>query len=166
MELRRDAHLQANARDTSARVERLSALPPGFVDALVDESERAGLRFVRRLAEEWASGANRFDGPGEALFAALMDGRVIGVCGLNVDPYAATPRIGRVRHLYVLSACRRLGIGQRLVGEVVEAARGPFDTLRLRTQNPAAARLYERLGFRHNPGSPDCTHLMDLPCRP
>jgi GNAT superfamily N-acetyltransferase len=148
--------------DTSARIERLRALPGASFEALVGESERAGLRFLHRLAEEWASGANRFDRPGEALFAAVMDGRVIGVCGLNVDAYAATPRVGRVRHLYVLSACRRLGIGRRLVEEVVEAARGPFDTLRLRTQNPEAARLYERLGFRQSPGATDCTHLMDL----
>jgi GNAT superfamily N-acetyltransferase len=148
--------------DKSAHIERLSAPSFDSFEALVAESERAGLRFLRRLAEEWASGANRFDRRGEALFAAVMDGRVIGVCGLNVDPYAATPRVGRVRHLYVVSACRRLGVGRQLVGKVVEAARGPFDTLRLRTQNPAAAQLYERLGFCQSPGVADCTHLMDL----
>jgi len=38
------------------------------------ESERAGYGFVRRLADEWASGANRFGRPGEALFAARMMG--------------------------------------------------------------------------------------------
>lgn len=126
------------------------------------ESEQAGWRFVRRLAEEWASGQNRFDRPGEALFAALVDGRMIGVCGLNVDPYAAGPGVGRVRHLYVRSDCRGLGVGRRLVGEVIEAARGRFDTLRLRTENPAAARLYERMGFRRSTGVADCTHLMEL----
>lgn len=126
------------------------------------ESEQAGWRFLRRLAEEWASGANRFHRPGEALFAALMEGRVIGVCGLNVDPYAAAQRVGRVRHLYVLSACRGLGVGRQLVAAVIEAARGRFDDLRLRTENPAAAQLYERLGFRRSAGVADCTHLMDL----
>lgn len=144
------------------RIERLSDLPTDALDALVVESEHAGWRFVRRLGEEWASGANRFDGPGEALFAALMGGRVIGVCGLNVDPYAAAPSVGRVRHLYVLSACRRLGVGRQLVGEVIESARGRFDTLRLRTQNPAAAQLYEKMGFRRCAGVADCTHVMEL----
>ena len=146
----------------AALIERLSDLPPAALEALVAESEQGGLRFMRRLVEEWASGANRFDGDGEALFAALIDGRVTGVCGLNIDPYAAAARVGRVRHLYVLSAYRRLGVGRQLVGRVIEAARGRFDILRLRTQNPAAARLYEQLGFSRCAGAPDCTHLLEL----
>jgi len=143
-------------------IERLSELASGSIDALVAESEQAGYRFMRRLAEEWASGANRFDGAGEAFFAALIGGRVIGVCGLNVDPYTAGRGVGRVRHLYVLSAYRRLGVGRQLVGRVMEAARGRFDILRLSTQNLAAAQLYERVGFRRCVGAADCTHLMEL----
>jgi GNAT superfamily N-acetyltransferase len=133
------------------------------VAPLITESEQAGLRFVRRLAEEWASGRNRFDRPGETMFGALMDGRLVGACGLNIDPYADDPRVGRVRHLYVLRAHRRLGIGRQLVGAVVAAAHGPFATLRLSTANPAAARLYESLGFRPHPGDAHCTHLRELP---
>ncbi len=136
-------------------VERLSDLPAESIDALVG-------RFMRRLAEEWASGANRFDGAGEAFFAALIGGRVIGVCGLNVDPYTPAQGVGRVRHLYILSAYRRLGVGRQLVGRVIEAARARFDILRLSTQNPAAAQLYERLGFHRCVGAGDCTHLMEL----
>jgi GNAT superfamily N-acetyltransferase len=132
---------------STPRVERWRALPDETLGALVAESEGAGLRLVRRLVDDWASGANRFDRPGEAFFVAVQDGHVVGVCGLNVDPYAGAPRVGRVRHLYVLTAHRRGGVGRRLVEAVVEAAGGRFDELRLRTQNPAAARLYERLGF-------------------
>jgi GNAT superfamily N-acetyltransferase len=142
-------------------VERVGDLRWDALEALVVESERDGLRFLRRLADEWASGANRFDRAGEALFAALLDGRLVGVCGLNVDPYAASPLVGRVRHLYVLTAHRRLGVGRRLVEEVIRVARNHFDTLRLRTHNPAAARLYEALGFRAG-GAADCTHAMEL----
>jgi GNAT superfamily N-acetyltransferase len=82
--------------------------------SLAADGERAGSRIVRRLVEEWASGANRFDRPGEVLLGAWLDGQLVGVCGLNVDPYAAQERVGRVRHLYVLSALRRLGVGRRL----------------------------------------------------
>jgi len=143
-------------------IERLSELPADLLGPLVAESERAGLRFVRRLAHEWTSGRNRFDRPGEGFFAAVVDGRMIGVCGLNVDPYASAPTVGRVRHLYVLSASRKASVGQRLVREVVAAARGPFGMLRLRTENEAAARLYERMGFRRCADVADCTHLMEL----
>jgi GNAT superfamily N-acetyltransferase/2'-5' RNA ligase len=129
------------------RVERWRELAGEAVAPLVAESEGAGLRLVRRLVDDWASGANRFDRPGEAFFVAVQDGRVIGVCGLNVDPYAGIARVGRVRHLYVLTAHRRRGVGRSLVQAVVEAAGDRFDELRLRTQDPAAARLYECLGF-------------------
>ena len=142
-------------------VERLRDLPPGMLSDLVDEAERAGLRFPGRLATEWASGVNRFDRPGEALFAARAGSRVIGMCGLNVDPYTTAPRVGRVRHLYVLEAHRCDGVGRRLVEAVIEAARGSFDRLRLRTNNPAAARLYEALGFSRC-SEADCTHALDL----
>ena len=143
-------------------IERLSELPADRLGPLVAESEQVGLRFVRRLADEWTSGRNRFDRPGEALFAAVVEGRMIGVCGLNVDPYAGAPTVGRVRHLYVLSDHRKVGVGQRLVREVVAAARGPFGMLRLCTENPAAARLYERMGFRRCTDVAACTHLMEL----
>ena len=140
-----------------ARVREL----PADVDALVAESEQAGMRLVRRLADEWRDGSNRFDRPGEALFGAWADGRLVGVCGLNIDPYANDDRVGRVRHLYVLVASRRLGVARALMAEVFTAARGRFATLRLSTRNPAAARLYESLGFRAA-SQRDCTHMLSL----
>ena len=146
---------------TAAITERVADLPAGL-DALMAEAEKAGHGFVRRLVEDWAAGRNRFDQPGEALFATRAGGQLVGVCGLNVDPYTPAPRVGRVRHLYVATAHRRHGVGQQLVERIVEAARGPFDTLRLRTGNAAAARLYEKLGFHRCPGVPDCSHLLEL----
>jgi len=146
---------------SAAAIERLGDLPAG-IEALVAESEAAGLHLVSRLADEWRSGHNRFDRPGEDLFGAMVGGQLVGVCGLNVDPYATAPRVGRVRHLYVLVAHRRHGVGRQLMDRVLAAARGPFDTLRLRTGNAAAARLYENLGFQRCPGVADCTHLLEL----
>jgi ribosomal protein S18 acetylase RimI-like enzyme len=146
----------------NAVVERLADLPLDRVAPLLTESEQAGLPLVRRLVDDWASGHNRFDRSGEMLFAATVDGRWAGVCGLNVDPYAATPGVGRVRHLYVLTADRRAGIGRRLLDAVVAGARDAFHTLRLRTHNPVAARLYERAGFERVGDVPDCTHRLRL----
>ncbi len=130
-------------------IERISDLTAGQVAALVAESEAQGSRFVRRLAEEWASGANRFDRPGEALFVARDEERIVGVGGLNIDPYTTEPTVGRVRHLYVLTAYRRLGIGRRIVEEIIEAA-----------------RLYERLGFHPRADIAHCTHAMEMSAQP
>jgi GNAT superfamily N-acetyltransferase len=147
-------------------IERITNLEAGQVAALVAESKAQGVRFVRRLAEEWASRANRFDQPGEALFVARADGRVVGIGGLNLDPYATEPTVGRVRHLYVLTAYRRLGIGRRIVEEIIEAGRGRFERLRLSTSNPEPARLYERLGFHPRAGVAHCTHAMEMSAQP
>jgi GNAT superfamily N-acetyltransferase len=141
---------------------RLHDLPPDRLAGLVAESERDGLAFLRRLVAEWESGDNRFDRPGEALFAAVGDGRVVGVCGLNTDPYLTTGRVGRVRHLYVAAECRRRGIGTKLVAAVMLAAQGAFDRLRLRTESESAARFYQSLGFQPCAGEPACTHVLEL----
>jgi GNAT superfamily N-acetyltransferase len=111
-------------------IERLGDHSLAALEPLVVESERDALRFLRRLLDEWASGRNRFDRPGEALFGARLDRGLVGVCGLNLDPYAASPAVGRVRHLYVLTTHRRRGVGRRLVEGIVLAAAGRFDTLR------------------------------------
>lgn len=143
--------------------ERLRDLPVDSLGVLIAESESIGLRFVRRLVEEWVSAANRFDRPGEALFGAWVGEELLGVCGLNVDPYAAENRIGRLRHLYVLTAFRRHGVGRRLVRHAIESARGHFDILRLRTTNSSAAQFYEALGFRPCEGGVhDATHVLEL----
>ena len=148
-------------RGKTVTIERVRDLQPESLAALIAESEQHGLRFVRRLADEWAAGVNRFDRAGEALFAARAGEQLVGVGGLNIDPYAATGNVGRVRHLYVLAAHRRRGIGERITAEIIAAARGRFENLRLRTSNPAAARLYERLGFRRTDDA-DCTHVMRI----
>jgi GNAT superfamily N-acetyltransferase len=143
-------------------VDRLHDLPPDRLTDLVTESEKSGFRFLRRLVEDWESGANRYAQPGEALFAAVLGGRIVGVCGLNSDPYRCGGRVGRVRHLYVAAAFRRRGIGGLLVAMVVRAARDAFEQLRLRTDSEPAARFYEVLGFRRCDGQSDCTHTLEL----
>jgi hypothetical protein len=55
------------------------------------------------------------------------------------------------------------GDGGRIVRRLVEEwTGGVFVALRLRTTNPAAARLYERVGFRAETGLSDATHVMVL----
>ena len=146
-------------------IETLHDVPADRFRDLLADSEAAGSRIVRRLVDEWADRTNRFDRPGEGLFAASVSGNLVGVCGLNVDPYAGNARIGRVRHLYVLTPFRRRGVGRQLVAHVIERARDRFDALRLRTNNEAAARLYVAVGFRAA-GEGAFTHILELPRRP
>ena len=153
---------EAGVTSAPALIETLRELPPDRVRDLLADSEADGSRIVRRLVDEWAGGTNRFDRPGEALFGAWAGGRLVGVCGLNVDPYAGDDRVGRVRHLYVLTESRRLGVGRQLMTRVIDTARGRFDILRLRTNSEAAARLYAAMSFRPVAGASEFTHMLEL----
>ncbi|HEU0013376.1 MAG TPA: GNAT family N-acetyltransferase, partial [Longimicrobium sp.] len=133
----------------------------GF-DALLDASAAEGFRFLARLRDEHASGRNRFDAEGEVLLGAFRGGELVGVGGLNRDPYSGDPRTGRIRHLYVLPTHRRHGTGRRLTGELLAHARHWFDRVVLRTDTAAAARFYEALGFAPEPRIPGATHSVAL----
>lgn len=82
-------------------------------EALLRESCAEGFDHVRRLIAHWEDGSNRFERLGEKLFGAFHEDALIGVGGLNIDPYAGDPAIGRVRHLYVLPNHRRHGVAAR-----------------------------------------------------
>jgi ribosomal protein S18 acetylase RimI-like enzyme len=127
-------------------ITQLHTLPPQLFD-LEHEASTQGFKFLRRLIEEWHSGSNRFDQPGERLLMASDSGNIVGIAGLNVDPYAASPDTARLRRLYVANDYRRRGIGKALVGAAIEDAQTRFRAVRLSTDTAVAAKFYERLGF-------------------
>jgi len=143
---------------------RAKELDLNVLQELRVESSREGFRFMERLCDEWVSGANRFNDSGEALFLALVGHQVVGVCGLNRDPYASTPNIGRVRRLYVLREHRRGGVGRALLNAVILHACNHFKILRLRTD--AATEFYAANGFRPDASDPEATHVLDLTSAP
>jgi GNAT superfamily N-acetyltransferase len=120
---------------------------PPELDHLRRAARSEGLGIVERTYVEWVDGTNRFDGHGEVFVVAKSSGQIVGMCGLNVDPFVADPSVGRLRHLYVAPEHRRRGIGRRLVGACLELARDRFTRVRLRTFDPDAARFYASLGF-------------------
>lgn len=140
-------------------------LPPGSragLDPLLDASIEEGFRFLARLREEDASGQNRFDQEGEVLLGIFRGADLVAVGGLNRDPYSGLPRAGRIRHVYVLPALRRGGLGRVLMEALIERARPCFDQLVLRTDTAAAAAFYEALGFSADPSIRGATHRLDL----
>jgi GNAT superfamily N-acetyltransferase len=143
--------------DPDVRLARITELPADFAD-LVTLSLREDFGAMQRMRENWDSGANRFDRPGEVVYEARVGPRLVGVCGLNRDPYTTSPGIGRVRHLYVDPEFRRRGVGRSLVSTIVECARPHFSRVRLRTLRDDAARFYLALGFRSVEGEPEVTH--------
>jgi GNAT superfamily N-acetyltransferase len=127
-------------------ITRLSALPPQLVD-LEREASAQGFNFLGRLIDEWHTGKNRFDKPGERLLLAAERERIVGIGGLNVDPYEPGGDTARLRRLYVANDFRRRGVGEALVSALLEEASRRFRVVRLSTDTDAAAAFYTRLGF-------------------
>lgn len=129
------------------------------VQPLSDEAWTDGYAYVERMLQDWKSGANRFDGPGERLIGAFDDDKLIGFCGLNRDPY--TPEIaGRIRHIYVSLDHRHAGIARALVAQTLDGASNWFPRIRLRA-TPASRSFYELLGFLPVEEN-EATHAMRL----
>ena len=68
------------------------------ITELRQEAAQDGFGMMNRLAEEWPRGANRFDKPGESLMGAFVAQCLVGVAGLNQEPYEPAPGLGRLRH--------------------------------------------------------------------
>ena len=131
------------------------------MDQLRADARQEGFLFIERLWKEWQNGKNRFDAPGEMLYGCMDKSELVAIGGLNQDPFAGRSGVGRIRRVYVRPAWRNRGIGDALVHALIENARKNFVSLHLRTDNPAAARLYERIGFSRSSIS-NATHIMIL----
>ncbi|MEA5502289.1 GNAT family N-acetyltransferase [Halotia wernerae UHCC 0503] len=132
------------------------------INSLVEESLAQGFRFLERLIQEYRSGLNRFDQPGEMLFTASVQDVVVGIGGLNRDPYCGDPHIGRLRHLYVESVWRRHGVGRLLVTQLIHEANQNYQLLRLRTDTQIGDIFYQKLGFKTHPTWEHTTHHLQL----
>jgi GNAT superfamily N-acetyltransferase len=148
---------------------RPDVLPPVdvIVEPLIDlaqlaeleaDARMAGCIMVSRFIEEWLDGRNRFSRLGERTYVARRGDRVRGVCGLNLDPFAGSETIGRVRRLYVASQDRRSGVGTAIMSRLMADARGVFEWLHPRTHDPDAAAFYGAIGFAPVIGDENCTH--------
>jgi GNAT superfamily N-acetyltransferase len=108
------------------------------------EARAEGHQFLDRLASDWASGAMRFDRPGEALLAAYSQGVLAAIGGITVDPIVAEAL--RMRRFYVRPAFRRTGIGREIALALLE---GALQRVRVVTLNAAVKSVpfWHTLGF-------------------
>jgi GNAT superfamily N-acetyltransferase len=123
-----------------------------LIKDLLDESVQQGFLFIQKTFDEWNDGSNSFSKPGEQLWGLLLVNKLVGIGGLNQDPYDNNPNTGRVRHLYIKQAYRRRKYATTLLNQIKSTAKPTFNKLRLFTDNPAAGLFYEAAGFKKTDG--------------
>nr|WP_090965518.1 GNAT family N-acetyltransferase [Pantoea varia] len=133
---------------------------PGFVE-LKAQSMAEVFNMLCRLEENWLSGHNRFNRPGEKLMGAYADGLIVGTCGLNIDPFTQSAVTGRLRHFYVDPRWRNRRIGSGLLSETLKDAGRWFDFIN--TNAPTSAfTFYEQAGFVALSDMEKVTHQLCL----
>jgi len=124
---------------------RISGALPADIGTLSPFATDEGVGIIDTLITEWASGANRFDGPGEALFTARVAGRLVGTGGITRD--RNFPQALRMRRFYVHPEHRNAGIAQSLATRLVADARRHTGWLTCHAGTAAGVRFWERMGF-------------------
>ena len=87
--------------------------------------------------------------------------RHFGRPGTPLCLYTDQPDVGRIRHLYVLSADRAEGVGRALVLAIILKARQHYRVLRLRTDTQATD-AFHRASVLMLWRSPTQTHTLTL----
>lgn len=146
---------------TVLEIIRLDELPD-TISALADLARADDFLAFDRLVLDFENGSNAFDRPGEALFGAFFSGQLIGVGGLNIDPYEPGPGLGRVRRMFIDPAHRGRGIGRALIGAIEAHAAQHFVQLQLFTDSVDATRFYETLGYRPIAGRDKISHVKQI----
>lgn len=119
------------------RLAGLADDPRAFSAAFEDESRNDAAWFAQRLRSSIVFAVD--DAPG----------RLIGMAGLAVPPGAKVSHKGMLWGVYLRPEARGRGLGRRLVGAVIDAARGQVESLNLGvgSYNAAAIALYRAAGF-------------------
>lgn len=133
-----------------------------ILEPLIAASIDEGYTFVRQLWDEYESGVNRFDTGGAALYDVHSGDTLAGIGGVHTDPYLKRADIGRIRHVYVLPAYRRSGVGRALMAALIDHARQRYSSLTLRTPTAHGDAFYTAIGFSREPRFEQATHWMQL----
>ena len=116
-------------------------------DYLVQESKDEGFNFLLKLINEYKNEINTFNKTVECLYGIFQGENLIGIGGLNVDPYTENNKIGRLRRFYISKDYRRTGLGNLLLNRLLSHAEKNFQIVVLHTDTKQGNAFYLANGF-------------------
>ncbi|MGF9905099.1 N-acetyltransferase family protein [Brevibacillus porteri] len=125
------------------RLEGLQTDPDAFGSTYEEEIQMPGEEWLRRLSQG-ESGDSGY-------FGAFVEGQLAGIIGFFRHRGLKARHKASIVSMYVREAYRGTGVSQALMQTELAylKKRGDIDTVQLAvvTTNPAAIRLYEKMGF-------------------
>ena len=120
----------------AVRLNGLRLHPDAFGSSFEEEVDRPLDLIAQALEANFVAGCER-------------DGALLGIAGLRQGASVKTRHRGLLWGVFVDPAARGLGVGERLIGAIVEQARGQVEdlTLTVSAHNATAIGLYKRFGF-------------------
>lgn len=129
------------------------------VNHLVQESKEEGFNFLIKLINEYESKRNTFSNTGECLYGIFRGDTLIGIGGLNQDPYTKDNKIGRLRRL---KDYRRIGLGKLLLKKLLRHAEKYFHVVVLHSDTKQGEEFYSANGFVKIGNYKGSSHLIRL----
>ncbi|MBJ8052710.1 GNAT family N-acetyltransferase [Bacillus cereus] len=132
------------------------------INHLIQESTKEGFNFLIKLINEYESKRNTFSKTGECLYGIFRGDTLIGIGGLNQDPYTKDNKIGRLRRFYIAKDYRRKGLGRLLLGRILGDAKIYFTIVVLHTDIKQGDQFYTSSGFVKGTMYVGTSHYLNL----
>lgn len=91
----------------------------------------------------------------------MTEDGLVGMGGVNNNPFCHEGQVGRLRRFYVSKKYRRKGYGAKLLNHIVQECCQNYDVIHLYTDNPKACLFYEMNGFKKVENIEKVSHTLD-----
>ncbi|MGU3371455.1 GNAT family N-acetyltransferase [Bacillus mycoides] len=132
------------------------------INHLIQESTKEGFNFLIKLINEYESKRNTFSKTGECLYGIFRGDTLIGIGGLNQDPYTKDNKIGRLRRFYISKDYRRIGLGKLLLKKLLSRAEKYFHVVVLHSDTKQGDEFYSANGFVKSENYKGSSYLIRL----
>ncbi|MES9691739.1 N-acetyltransferase [Bacillus toyonensis] len=143
-------------------IQQIENLMKYEISHLVQDSKEGGFNFLIKLINEYENKINVFNKTGECLYGIFQGEKLIGIGGLNEDPYTENNKIGRVRRFYIATEYRRKGLGRLLLVRILSDAKKYFNIVVLNTDTEQGDKFYTSGGFVKGKKYVGASHYLNL----